>query len=151
MRINLLESSIYSRHGQFLRDLMESRGTCMHLKVSELASRYRFSVDAIYAWVRAGLIPHSCTVRIGNSIRIDSEKFDQLLHAGKLYRPRRRHAEAQARHSCDTTSAAGFSEDQHTTRFANGHYHHRFMSETEAVSDNHPYGPGPAESISVSD
>jgi hypothetical protein len=25
------------------------------------------------------------------------------------------------------------------------------MSETEAVSDNHPYGPGPAESISVSD
>ena len=117
----------------------------MQLKVSELASRYRFSVDAIYAWVRTGLIPNACTIRIGNSIRIDSEEFDRLLQAGKLYRPRRRQAEVQARHSRDTASAAGFSDDQHTTRMENGHYHHRFLSDTEAVSENHPYGPGPAE------
>ena len=57
----------------------------MHLKVSELASRYRFSVDAIYAWVRAGLIPSNCILRIGNSIRIESEPFEVLLRAGKLY------------------------------------------------------------------
>ena len=29
----------------------------MHVTVSELALRYRFSRDAIYAWVRIGLIP----------------------------------------------------------------------------------------------
>jgi hypothetical protein len=117
----------------------------MHVKVSELAFRYGFSVDAIYAWVRAGLIPERCIIRIANSIRIKSDEFERLLNAGKLYRPRRRKAEHQARHSRDTASAAGFSDDQHTTRFESGHYHHRFMSEAEMVSLNHPYGPEPAE------
>ena len=117
----------------------------MHVKVSELAFRYGFSVDAIYAWVRAGLIPDSCIIRIANSIRIKSEEFERLLNAGKLYRPRRRQAELKARHSRETASAAGFSEDQHTTRMENGHYHHRFISDTEVVSENHPYGPGPTE------
>jgi hypothetical protein len=68
----------------------------MHEKVSELASRYRFSVDAIYDWVRAGLIPVNCVLRVGNSIRIDSDQFDRLLRAGKLYRPRRQKTKAQA-------------------------------------------------------
>ena len=119
---------------------MELRPNCMHLKVSELASRYRFSVDAIYAWVRAGLIPEGCVVRIGHSIRIDSERFDLLLRAGKLYRPRGRRAEQQARHFREAACGAGFSEDQHTTRVENGQHQHRFLGENGRVCD-HPYSP----------
>jgi hypothetical protein len=119
----------------------------MHLKVSELASRYRFSVDAIYAWVRAGLIPKGCILRIGNSIRIDSDQFDRLLHAGKMYRPRNQKAEERARHSREAASALGFSDDQHTTRVEKGQYEHRFMNEASAVSADHPYGPAPVDSL----
>jgi hypothetical protein len=118
----------------------------MHLKVSELASRYRFGVDAIYAWVRSDLIPSSCILRVGNSIRIDSDQFDRLLRAGKLYRPRRRKAEEQARHSREAASALGLSEDQHTTRLEKGQHQHRFMNEAGVVSTDHPYGPTPADS-----
>ena len=113
----------------------------MHLKVSELAARYRFSVDAIYAWVRAGLIPESCVLRIGSSMRIESEQFDTLLRAGKLYRPRRRKAEEQARYSREAASALGFSEDQHTTRSERGRYDHRFISDSGDVAADHPYRP----------
>ena len=129
------------------RDLMKMRRTCMHLKVSELAPRYRFSVDAIYAWVRTGLIPACCILRVGNSIRIDSDEFDRLLRAGKLYRPRRRKAEDRARHSHDAASALGFSEDQHTTKRERGQYQHRFTSETGAVSAEHPYNRTSIEQI----
>jgi hypothetical protein len=118
----------------------------MHLKVSELAPRYRFSVDAIYAWVRAGLIPDSCVLRVGNSIRIDSDQFDQLLRAGKLYRPRRRKAEQQARRSLDIASAVGLSEDQHTTTRERGQYKHRFTTDRGNVSADHPYSPTFVES-----
>ena len=94
----------------------------MHLKVSELASRYRFSVDALYAWVRIGLIPSECILRMGNSIRIDSDQFDRLLHAGKLYRPRRRKAEERARRSQEAAAGLGLSEDQYTTKLEKGQY-----------------------------
>ncbi|MGA2186367.1 MAG: helix-turn-helix domain-containing protein [Bryobacteraceae bacterium] len=113
----------------------------MHLKVSELASRYRFSVDAIYAWVRTGLIPNCCILRVGNSIRIDSDQFDQFLRSGRLYRPRCRKAEEQARHSREAASALGLSEDQHTTEQERGQYRHRFTTDGAAVSADHPYGP----------
>jgi len=113
----------------------------MHLKASELASRYRFSVDAIYAWVRSGLIPPACILRMGNSIRIDSDQFDQLLRAGKLYRPRCRKAEDRARHSCEAAAGLGLSEDQHTTKRECGRYEHRFTSDSGSVSDDHPYAP----------
>lgn len=113
----------------------------MHLKVSELASRYRFSVDAIYGWVRAGLIPPSCILRIGNSIRIEAELFENILRAGKLYRPRRRKAEHQALHSKEIASAGGFSEDQHTTQLRGIEFQHRFVNEDARVSRDHPFGP----------
>jgi hypothetical protein len=113
----------------------------MHLKVSELALRYRFSVDAIYAWVRTGLVPTSCLLRVGNSIRIDSDQFEQLLRAGKLYRPRCRKAEEQARHSREAASTLGLSEDQHTTKQARGQYQHRFTTDGGTVSVDHPYNP----------
>ena len=113
----------------------------MHLKVSELALRYRFSVDAVYAWVRAGLIPPSCILRIGNSIRIDSDQFTQLLGAGKLYRPRGRKAEERARRSREAAAGLGLSEDQHTTKRECGRYEHRFTSDGGSVSEDHPYLP----------
>src|SRR5271154_4426061 len=106
---------------------------CMHLKVSELASRYRFSVDAIYAWVRTGLIPPGCLLRVGNSIRIDSDQFDRLLREGKLYRPRCRKAEERARRSREAASALGLSEDQHTTTRERGQHEHRFTCESGTV------------------
>ena len=111
----------------------------MHLKVSELASRYRFSVDAIYAWVRIGLIPSACIVRIGAGMRINSEEFDRLLLAGKLYQPRRGTAEERARYSRDAAAGLGLSEDQHTTSRDRGQYQHRFTSESGAVAEDHPY------------
>lgn len=111
----------------------------MHKKVSELASRYRFSPDAVYAWVRTKVIPESCIIRIGNSIRIDSDEFDRLLRAGKLYRPRRRKVEEQARHSRDAASSLGLSEDQHTTRREKGEREHRFVSDEGNVAKDHPY------------
>jgi len=113
----------------------------MQLKVSELASRYRFSADAIYAWVRSGLIPESCILRAGNSIRIDSDRFDQLLRAGRLYRPRCRRAEEQARRSREAAAALGLSEDQYTTKQERGQYEHRFNTDGGAVLEDHPYKP----------
>src|SRR6266481_6371433 len=120
---------------------MRLRVTCMQMKVSEIASRYRFSVDAVYAWVRSGLIPTCCILRVGNSIRIDSDHFDRLLKDGKLYRPRGRKTEEQARHSRDAASALGFSEDQHTTKQERGQYQHRFTTDGGKVSGDHPYRP----------
>jgi helix-turn-helix protein len=117
---------------------MRLRVTCMHLRVSELASRYRFSVDAIYAWARSGLIPSECIVRVGNSIRIDSEEFDRLLRAGQLYRPRRRRVEEKALHFREAACALGLSEDQHTTRRERGERQHRF-SDDEGTVGAHPY------------
>jgi hypothetical protein len=117
----------------------------MQVKVSEIASRYRFSVDAVYAWVRTGLIPACCILRVGNSIRIDSDQFDRLLQAGKLYRPRGLKAEEQARRSREAASALGLSEDQHTTRQDRGEYQHRFMTDSGSVSADHPYKPTSVE------
>src|SRR5689334_4152046 len=105
------------------------RSSCMHLKVSEVASRYRFSVDAIYAWVRASLIPECCILRIGNIIRIDSDQFESLLRAGKLYPPRRTRAEEHSRRSREAASALRLAEDQHTTTREQRQYQHRFPPE----------------------
>jgi len=118
------------------------REMCMHLKVSELAFKYGFSVDAIYAWVRSGLIPQSCIVRLGASMRINAEEFDRLLRAGKLYQPRRKMAERRAAHSREVGAALGLSEDQHTTRRERGEHEHRFTSDQCAVDQGHPYSAG---------
>ena len=113
----------------------------MHSTVPELAKRYRFSPDAIYAWVRSRLIPDDCVIRIGNSIRINSDEFDRLLKAGKLYRPRRQKAEERVRRCREVASALGLSEDQHTTKQERGQYHHRFTADDCIVYENHPHVP----------
>jgi hypothetical protein len=91
--------------------------------------------------VRTKVIPENCVVRVGNSIRIDSDGFDRLMREGKLYRPRRRKVEEQARHSRDVASALGISEDQHTTRREKGESQHRFISDGGMVAADHPYSP----------
>jgi hypothetical protein len=111
----------------------------MHLKVSELAFRYGFSVDAIYAWVRSGLIPKACIVRLGASMRINFEEFDRLLQAGKLYQPRSKKAEQRALHSREAGAALGLSEDQHTTRQTRGEHQHKFANDHCTVDEDHPY------------
>ena len=113
----------------------------MQAKVSELAIRYRFSPDAIYLWVRSGLIPASCVVRLGSSIRIDSDEFDRLMRAGKLYKPAR--SRGQRSHG---SSGIASSEDNHTVKNGSGgafrpHCEHRFMDEGGTVAEDHPYSP----------
>jgi hypothetical protein len=113
----------------------------MQAKVSELAVRYRFSPDAIYAWVRSGLIPDSCIIRLGSSIRIDSDEFDRLMRAGKLYKPARSHG-----HRSRGASGVASSEDNHTVQGGSGgafrpRCEHRFTDESGAVAEDHPYSP----------
>jgi excisionase family DNA binding protein len=105
----------------------------MHSKISELADRYRVSRDSIYSWIRQGLIPENCLVRLGNSIRIRNDEFENLMRAGKLWRPRR-----AVNRRIETP------EDQSTvTATADGH-EHRWGAESGSVLEAHPYGPGPA-------
>jgi hypothetical protein len=82
---------------------------------------------------------------VGNSIRIDSDQFDSLLRAGKLYRLRSRKAEERARSSRQAAAALGLSEDQHTTKLDKGQYQHRFINDSGAVSTDHPYSSTPDE------
>ena len=105
----------------------------MHSKISELARRYRVSGDSIYAWIRQGLIPEQCLVRLGNTIRVKDEEFEALMRAGKLWRPRRR-----------VERRVEIPEDQVTTRAIHSGYEHRWLGGDRYVSETHPYGPGPA-------
>jgi excisionase family DNA binding protein len=103
----------------------------MHSKISELADRYRVSRDSIYSWIRQGLIPESCLVRLGNSVRVKNDEFESLMKAGKLWRPRHR---AVARR-------IGIPEDQSTVRATEDGYEHRWMGESGSVLEAHPYRP----------
>lgn len=105
----------------------------MHSKISELADRYRVSRDSIYSWIRQGLIPEHCLIRLGNSIRINNSEFETLMRAGKLWRPRRRAGGRRIE----------IPEDQSTTRTTEDGYEHRWAGESGSVFETHPYGPGP--------
>jgi hypothetical protein len=115
--------------------------TCMQMNISEIARRYRFGAGTVYAWVCRGQIPARYILRQGNEMQIDSDEFDRLLKAGRLYRPRGRKADEQARRSGEVASAVGFSEDQHTTKREGNHYQHRFVLDNCTVSEDHPYRP----------
>ncbi len=62
----------------------------MYCKVSEIADRFRVTPDAVYLWVRTGVIPTECVDRVGATIRIDADQFHALLKEGRLCRPRGR-------------------------------------------------------------
>lgn len=105
----------------------------MHSKISELADRYRVSCDSIYSWIRQGLIPEHCLVRLGNSIRVNNIEFETLMRAGKLWWPRRRGVNRRIE----------IPEDQSTIRATTYGYEHRWLGEGGSVLESHPYGPGP--------
>jgi len=64
--------------------------TPRYAKVSEIAERYRVSVDAVYLWIRQGKIPAECVVRIAGTVRVDEEQFEVRLRSGSLYQSRGR-------------------------------------------------------------
>ena len=107
----------------------------MYSKISELAELYRISRDSIYAWIRQGLIPERCLIRIGNTIRIDRNEFESLMRAGRLWRARRPAGDQRLL----------VSEDQRTTRSSHGASEHRWIGEDGSVLDEHPFAPARAK------
>ena len=103
----------------------------MHAKISELADRYRVSRDSIYSWIRQGLIPERRLVRLGNSIRVKNDEFENLMNTGKLWRPRRR----------TVARRIEIPEDQSTVCATEDGYGHRWVGETGSVLEAHPYRP----------
>jgi excisionase family DNA binding protein len=64
--------------------------TSRYAKVSEIAERFRVSVDAVYLWIRQGKIPADCVARIAGTVRVDEEQFERRLRSGALCQPRGR-------------------------------------------------------------
>ena len=58
--------------------------TARYAKVSEIADRFRVSVDAVYLWIRQGRIPADCVARIAGTVRVDEEQFELRLRSGAL-------------------------------------------------------------------
>lgn len=108
----------------------------MHLrfaKVSEIAERFRVSVDAVYLWIREGKIPAECIIRIAGTVRVDEEEFERQLRTGALYRPRRGKRAA--------TGRAVSAEDNFTTIKSGSRIDHRWTSESGSVEPSHPFSP----------
>lgn len=102
-------------------------------KVSEIAERFRVSVDAVYLWIRQGKIPPACVVRIAGTVRLDEEEFERRLRSGSLYQTRGRKPAAVG------TSTSG--EDNFTTVKSGSTIDHRWSAETGDVKPVHPYSP----------
>lgn len=100
-------------------------------KVSEIADRFRVSVDAVYLWIRQGKIPSDCVVRIAGTVRVDEEEFEQRLRSGALCQPR-----ARKRIAGSTTA-----EDSFTTIKSGARIDHRWTDDTGAVHPGHPFSP----------
>jgi excisionase family DNA binding protein len=67
-------------------------GEPRYVTVSEMAARFRISIDAIYKWIRNGQLPAPVIVRLGGArgaIRIDEQAFLDQLRAGTLFTPKR--------------------------------------------------------------
>ena len=59
-------------------------------KVSEAAATFKVSEDAVRLWIRTGVIPSDCVVRLGRTVRLDSQRLEQLARSGRGLRPPRR-------------------------------------------------------------
>src|SRR5215469_1682755 len=81
-----------------------------YAKVSEIAERFRVSVDAVYLWIRQGKIPADCVVRIAGTVRVDEEQFEHRLRSGALYQSRGRKPIREPK-----ASAGLVAEDNFTT------------------------------------
>lgn len=111
--------------------------TSRFAKVSEIADRFRVSVDAVYLWIRQGKIPEDCVVRIAGTVRVDEEQFELRLRSGALYRSRRRRPGIPG----EPVSGKASAEDNFTTVRDRSVSEHRWTSETASVQLDHPFSP----------
>jgi transposase-like protein len=110
-------------------------------KVSEIADRFRVSVDAVYLWIRQGKIPADCVVRIAGTVRVDEKQFEQRLRSGALCQPRGRKRPAPDEPRNDKPWAFTMAEDNFTTTGQGPAVEHRWTSDTGGVQPEHPYSP----------
>jgi len=110
-------------------------------KVSEIADRFRVSVDAVYLWIRQGKIPSDCVVRIAGTVRLDEEQFEHRLRSGDLCQPRGRKRPAPHEPGSGKPRVSTMAEDNFTTIGEGPAAEHRWTSETGSVQPEHPYSP----------
>src|SRR6266446_9375225 len=94
-------------------------------KVSEIADRFRVSVDAVYLWIRQGKIPADCVARIAGTVRVYEEQFERRLRSGSLCQARGRKRPAPPDEAVISTMAA----DSFTTTATGPSSEHRWISE----------------------
>src|ERR1039457_2169433 len=115
--------------------------TARYAKVSEIAYRFRVSVDAVYLWIRQGRIPADCVARIAGTVRVDEEQFELRLRSGALCRPRGRKRPALPQAETGKPLVTTIAEDSLTTLGRGPDAEHRWSSETGSVQPDHPYSP----------
>jgi hypothetical protein len=115
--------------------------TPRYAKVSEIANRFRVSVDAVYLWIRQGKIPADCVARIAGTVRVDEEQFEQRLRSGALCQRhgRKRHAPPEPEASRPLVST--IAEDNFTTVRSGPATEHRWTNESGTVEPGHPFSP----------
>jgi hypothetical protein len=112
-----------------------------YAKVSEIADRFRVSVDAVYLWIRQGKIPSDCVARIAGTVRVDEEQFEQRLRSGALCQSRGRKPSAPPDPDAGKPLVSTIAEDSFTTVGPSPGAGHRWTSETGSVQPEHPFGP----------
>jgi Helix-turn-helix domain len=108
-------------------------------KVSEIAERYRVSVDAVYLWIRQGKIPADCVVRIAGTVRVDEEQFEARLRSGSLYQSRGRKP-TRGDSVAGKVATGVIAEDNFTTVREGPRTSHR-TGEGGSVGPEHPFSP----------
>jgi hypothetical protein len=115
--------------------------TPKYAKVSEIADRFRVSVDAVYLWIRQGRIPAECVARIAGTVRVDEEQFEQRLRSGALCQPRGPKRTAPPEPETGKPLVSTMAEDSFATVGRGSGSEHRWASESGSVQPGHPYDP----------
>ena len=113
--------------------------TTKYAKVSEIADRFRVSVDAVYLWSRQGKIPSDCVVRIAGTVRVDEEQFERCLRSGALCQPRGRKRLGLSESETGKPQVSTIGEDSFTTVGHGPSSEHRWISESGSVHPQHPF------------
>jgi hypothetical protein len=111
-----------------------------YAKVSEIADRFRVSVDAVYLWIKQRRIPSDCVARIAGTIRVDEDQFEKQLRSGALCQPRGRKRRAPVLPESGKPLVSTIAEDSLTTVGIGPSSDHRWI-ETGSVQPEHPYNP----------
>src|ERR1700733_5943568 len=115
--------------------------TTKYAKVSEIADRFRVSVDAVYLWIRQGKIPADCVVRIAGTVRVDEDQFELRLRSGALCQPRGRKPDALGAPGLREAHATPMADDNFTTVGKAPAIEHRWTNESGNVESTHPFSP----------